>query len=68
MQTYRIPMISGGNYFKNMLNIGNQTKILSQIKTLATQLNQISQLPQTLTTLFDPVINNKRLFAPYSAN
>lgn len=38
MQTYRIPMVLGNNYFKNFLGIGNQVKVAAQISSLSKQM------------------------------
>lgn len=42
MQSYRVPMILGNNYFKTILKIGNQTKAAAQIQTLTTLFSSIS--------------------------
>jgi len=62
---YRFPMVLATNYMKSFLNVGNQTKINSQIATATSSMLAASKQTITMKTMFDPTLNLPSNYAPY---
>lgn len=48
LNLYRFPMSVGKNFMKRFLNLGNQTKVISQINVIYSQIITFSQDPFTI--------------------
>lgn len=48
LNLYRFPMSIGKNFMKTFLNLGNQTKVMSQINLIYSQIITFSQDPFTI--------------------
>ena len=68
MATYRIPMILGNNYYKHILQVGDQTNVISQIHLLSNQMRETLAKPEVIRTIYDRVINEPKMYNPFSAN
>jgi hypothetical protein len=62
---YRFPMVLATAYMKSFLNVGNQTKIKSQIASATSGILTNSKQSITLKTLFDPTLNLPSNYGSY---
>ena len=65
MATYRIPMILGNNYYKYILQVGDQANVVSQIQTLSDQMREVLAKPDVIRTVYDRVINKPKMYHPF---
>lgn len=65
MNMYRFPIILVTNYMKSFLNIGNQTKVASQIAAVTKNMQFYASQPLTMRTLFDTSLNLHQTYGPY---
>lgn len=68
LNLYRYPMALIKNYLKYYLNLGTQSKTVTQIQTATVQYIQFIQSPQTIITLYDTNLNSPGLYYPFKNN
>jgi hypothetical protein len=68
LSLYRYPMAFGKNVLKVFLNVGNQTKAVSQIHLEVTRISQLLADPMTIQSIFDEGLNQPNMYYPFLNN
>lgn len=59
-------MILGNNYLQSIMQVGNLTKIATQITQLSNTFAALQSSPIVIETLYNPSINVITNYSPYS--
>jgi len=68
LNLYRYPMSLVKNYLKYYLNLGTQSKVVSQIQSATSQYIGFIQSSSTMLTLFDQNLNPSGMYYPFRNN